>query len=341
MRNLLFFLFFKLLVVSFSKKKKNIQNCYREVLGREGFLTLLNQEVNCFSDRERSILLKVTTSIRKFFLEYYKESVSNAVFSTSCVSNVCFSTEYIYRRNVFFGRLHPISKGTEKILNFFKAVGFTFVVGKEVEITSYNFDALNMGKNHPAQSSSDTFYIENNIVLRTHTSAVQIREMGKMKPPLGLFTVGKVYRKDYDATHTPMFFQVEGLLVQENVSLGSLLCILIKFLNFFFEQNATKLRIRPSYFPFTEPSVEIDIMCFFCGNTYLVNKCSCCAGSGWVEVLGAGMVHVKVLENCNICSDKYNGFAFGLGVDRLVALYYKITDIRLNFSNDLRYLEQF
>jgi phenylalanyl-tRNA synthetase alpha chain len=241
-------------------------------------------------------LLKFKTVIRKFFVEYYKESINSAVFNISCVFNVCFPFEYAYRRNVFLGRLHPISKGIEKILNFFKSVGFTFVEGKEIEIIFYNFDALNIGKNHPAQSSSDTFYIENNVVLRTHTSAVQIREMEKVKPPLGLFTVGKVYRKDYDATHTPMFFQVEGLLLERNVSFGSLLCVLVKFLNFFFEQNTTKLRIRPSYFPFTEPSVEIDIICFFC-DVYSISKCLCCGGSGWVEVLGAGMVHERVLEN--------------------------------------------
>jgi phenylalanyl-tRNA synthetase alpha chain len=234
------------------------------------------------------------------------------------------------------GSLHPITQITRQICNIFIRLGFDIAEGPEVETDYYNFEALNIPKNHPARDMQDTFYISKNIVLRTHTSPTQPRIMEKQKPPVRIIAPGKVYRCDSDLTHTPMFHQVEGLLVDENVSFGDLKGILTTFVHQMFDEE-TSLRFRPSFFPFTEPSAEVDIRCVICKG----KGCRVCSNTGWLEVLGAGMVHPAVFENVGYNTTRYTGFAFGMGVERIAMLKYGIDDIRKYFENDLRFLRQF
>jgi len=222
------------------------------------------------------------------------------------------------------GGLHPITLTLRKIEHLFTQVGFEVIEGPEVEDDYHNFEALNIPAHHPARAMHDTFYFENNLLLRTHTSSVQVRVMNERKPPLRFIAPGRVYRCDSDMTHTPMFHQVEGLLVDEHVTFAQLKGLLKCFLEYFFNRQL-RIRFRPSYFPFTEPSAEVDIM----------------GDKGWLEVLGCGMVHPQVLENTGIDSNKYTGLAFGMGVERLAMLQYGIDDLRIFFENDLRFLRQF
>ncbi|AHH46580.1 phenylalanyl-tRNA synthetase [Francisella tularensis subsp. holarctica PHIT-FT049] len=234
------------------------------------------------------------------------------------------------------GSLHPVTKTLNRIEAFFKQNGFAIEFGPEIESDYYNFETLNIPSHHPARAMHDTFYIDETHVLRTHTSGVQIRTMEKQQPPIRIIAPGRVYRCDSDITHTPMFHQVEGLLVDKDVSFADLKGLLHVFLNSFFEKDL-KVRFRPSYFPFTEPSAEADIECVMCDG----KGCRVCKHTGWLEVLGCGMVHPKVLKAGNIGSEKYQGFAFGMGVERLSMLRYGIDDLRMFFENDLRFLKQF
>ena len=234
------------------------------------------------------------------------------------------------------GSLHPITQIAQQITNIFIRLGFDVAEGPEVETDYYNFEALNIPKHHPARDMQDTFYISNNIVLRTHTSPTQPRIMENQKPPVRIISPGKVYRCDSDLTHTPMFHQVEGLLVDENVSFGDLKGVLTTFVHQMFDPE-TSLRFRPSFFPFTEPSAEVDIRCVICRG----DGCRVCSKTGWLEVLGSGMVHPAVFENVGYDTTRYSGFAFGMGVERIAMLKYGIDDIRKYFQNDLRFLRQF
>ncbi len=234
------------------------------------------------------------------------------------------------------GSLHPITQISQKICNIFTRLGFDVAEGPEVETDYYNFEALNIPQNHPARDMQDTFYISNAIVLRTHTSPTQPRVMEKQRPPVRIVAPGKVYRCDSDLTHTPMFHQVEGLLVDEGISFGDLKGILTTFVHQMFDPE-TGLRFRPSYFPFTEPSAEVDIRCVICKGA----GCRVCSNTGWLEVLGSGMVHPAVFENVGYDTTRYSGFAFGMGVERIAMLKYGIDDIRKYFENDLRFLRQF
>jgi phenylalanyl-tRNA synthetase alpha chain len=234
------------------------------------------------------------------------------------------------------GSLHPLTQITHQICDIFIRMGFEIVEGPEVESDYYNFEALNIPKNHPARDMQDTFYISEEIVLRTHTSPTQPRVMEKRKPPVRIIAPGKVYRCDSDLTHTPMFHQVEGLLVDENVSFGDLKGTLTSFVHQMFDPQ-TKLRFRPSFFPFTEPSAEVDILCVICRG----KGCRVCSQTGWLEVLGSGMVHPAVFENVNYDTARYTGFAFGMGVERIAMLKFGIDDIRKYFDNDIRFLNQF
>ncbi len=224
----------------------------------------------------------------------------------------------------------------ERICNLFASLGFWVEEGPEVESEYYNFEALNIPSHHPARAMHDTFYFANSTLLRTHTSPVQIRAMEKRKPPLKVIAPGRVYRCDSDVTHTPMFHQVEGLLVDEKISFADLKGTLAAFLAAFFESEV-KTRFRPSYFPFTEPSAEVDVSCVKCQG----KGCRICKNSGWLEVLGCGMVHPKVLEYGGIDSERYTGFAFGMGIERLAMLRYEVDDLRAFFENDSRILRQF
>lgn len=239
-------------------------------------------------------------------------------------------------RPLSLGSLHPITQITRQISDIFTRLGFDIAEGPEVESDYYNFEALNIPKNHPARDMQDTFYISENIVLRTHTSPIQVRYMEAHPPPLRIIAPGKVYRCDSDLTHTPMFHQVEGLMVAEGVTFGDLKGILTTFVHQMFDDR-TSLRFRPSFFPFTEPSAEVDILCVICRG----KGCRVCSLTGWLEVLGSGMVHPAVFENVGYDTTRYTGFAFGMGVERLAMLKYGIDDIRKFFENDFRFLRQF
>lgn len=235
------------------------------------------------------------------------------------------------------GGLHPVTRTLERIQQLFHSLGFDVADGPEIETDAYNFTALNIPENHPARAMHDTFYLDPRHVLRTHTSPMQVRYLESRKPPVKVIVPGRVYRCDSDMTHTPMFHQVEGLWVDETVTFSGLKGILTDFMRRFFEQEDLKARFRPSFFPFTEPSAEMDIGCVICQG----EGCRVCSHTGWLEVLGAGMVHPNVLNPLGIDSERYIGFAFGLGVERLAMLRYGVNDLRLFFDNDLRFTRQF
>ncbi len=235
------------------------------------------------------------------------------------------------------GGLHPATRTLERIEQLFRSIGFAVAEGPEIETDFYNFTALNTPQDHPARSMHDTFYVEGGDLLRTHTSPIQVRYMLNHPPPIKVIAPGRVYRVDSDATHSPMFHQVEGLWIDEDVSFADLKGVVADFLRRFFEQDGLKVRFRPSFFPFTEPSAEIDMACVFCGG----DGCRVCGHTGWLEVGGCGMVHPNVLKHVNIDSQRYQGFAFGMGPDRLTMLRYGVNDLRLFYENDLRFLKQF
>jgi phenylalanyl-tRNA synthetase alpha chain len=234
------------------------------------------------------------------------------------------------------GGLHPITTTRLRIEAIFRRAGYEVAAGPEIEDEFYNFEALNIPANHPARAMHDTFYLKDGRLLRTHTSPVQIRAMMNGKPPLALIAPGRVYRRDSDVSHSPMFHQVEGLYVDENVSFANLKSTLHKFMEAFFEQDLS-MRLRPSYFPFTEPSAEVDISCVLCRG----EGCRVCKQTGWLEVAGCGMVHPQVFKACGIDAERYTGFAFGAGIERLAMLRYGVNDLRLFFENDLRFLASF
>jgi phenylalanyl-tRNA synthetase alpha chain len=234
------------------------------------------------------------------------------------------------------GGLHPITRSRIRIEELFRRAGYEVVEGPEVEDEFHNFEALNMPANHPARAMHDTFYLDNGLLLRTHTSPVQIRALRERQPPVALIAPGRVYRNDSDVTHSPMFHQCEGLVVGEEVSFANLKSVLHQFMEGFFERDLA-MRLRPSYFPFTEPSAEVDITCVFCSG----KGCRICKHTGWLEVAGCGMVHPNVFKACEIDSERYSGFAFGMGIERLAMLRYGVNDLRLFYENDLRFLAQF
>ncbi|MCH8552414.1 MAG: phenylalanine--tRNA ligase subunit alpha [Natronospirillum sp.] len=239
-------------------------------------------------------------------------------------------------RKVTPGGLHPVTRTMERMTDFFTRIGYSVAEGPEVEDDYHNFEALNIPAHHPARAMHDTFYFDASRLLRTHTSPVQVRVMEGTQPPVRIVCPGRVYRCDSDLTHTPMFHQMEGLLVDEHISMADLKGTVQSFLREFFEQELA-VRFRPSYFPFTEPSAEVDIACVHCGGS----GCRVCGHSGWLEVMGCGMVHPDVLRYANIDPERYRGFAFGMGVERLAMLRYSVNDLRIFFDNDLRFLSQF
>jgi len=235
------------------------------------------------------------------------------------------------------GGLHPVTRTMRRIDEIFGGAGFRVAEGPEIEDDFHNFEALNIPAHHPARAMHDTFYFDDHLLLRTHTSPVQIRVMQGAEPPLKVIAPGRVYRCDSDLTHTPMFHQVEGFMVDEHVTFADLKGVIIAFLQEFFERDDLAVRFRPSYFPFTEPSAEVDIQCVMCGG----EGCRVCSKTGWLEVLGCGMIHPEVMRHVDIDSEKYTGYAFGMGVERLAMLRYGVNDLRLFFENDLRFLKQF
>ena len=235
------------------------------------------------------------------------------------------------------GHIHPLTQVQRQLEDIFIGMGFSIVEGPEVDMDYYNFQALNIPENHPARDTQDTFYITDNILLRSQTSPVQVRTMEHMKPPIRIISPGRVYRSDaLDSTHSPLFHQLEGLVVDKGITMGDLKGTLEIFAKKMFGES-TRIRFRPHHFPFTEPSAEVDVSCYVCGG----KGCRLCKGEGWIEILGAGMVHPFVLSNCGIDPEEYSGFAFGLGIERIAMKAYSVDDIRLFYENDQRFLEQF
>ncbi|NPU86542.1 MAG: phenylalanine--tRNA ligase subunit alpha [Syntrophaceae bacterium] len=306
-------------------------------LGRKGLLTGLLRTISSVPETDRPAFGKRLNEI-KTALDGRIEGALQEILSSGREQALLKEQIDVTLpgRAVLPGRLHPITRVRQEIYSIFSGLGFSIVEGPEVETDYYNFEALNIPKDHPARDMQDTFYVEGNVVLRTHTSPVQVRTMERMKPPVRILSPGRVYRPDSDVSHTPMFHQVEGLLVDRHITLGDLKGVLTSFLTQFFGED-TSLRFRPSFFPFTEPSAEVDIRCVMCHG----EGCRVCGQSGWLEILGSGMVDPEVFKNVGYDPEEVTGFAFGLGVERLTMLKYGINDIRLFFENDWRFLEQF
>ncbi|MBD3822070.1 MAG: phenylalanine--tRNA ligase subunit alpha [Thiotrichales bacterium] len=301
-----------------------------QYLGKKGELTAMMKMLGGLSADEKpkagQMINDAKQAVQKLLSEK-KTALETAVLAEKLASESIDVT--LPGRNVELGGLHPVTRTLRRIENIFAKAGFDIETGPEIEDDWHNFEALNIPETHPARAMHDTFYFDAQTVLRTHTSGVQIRTMENKPVPMRIIAPGRVYRCDSDQTHTPMFHQVEGLLVEENASFAQLRTLIIEFLRQFFEDENLKVRFRPSYFPFTEPSAEVDIATNLFGD------------GRWIEVLGCGMVHPKVLENVNVDSEKYSGFAFGLGVERLAMLRYGVTDLRQFFENDIRFLQQF
>ncbi|MCP3874931.1 MAG: phenylalanine--tRNA ligase subunit alpha [Desulfobacteraceae bacterium] len=305
-----------------------------EYLGRKGVLTKFLRNISSLPENERPGAGKNANILKGKLERAFKSAFSKIEAATDIDFTGIDVT--LPGRPAHIGSLHPVTQVTKEVCDIFLRLGFDIAEGPEVETDYYNFEALNIPKYHPARDMQDTFYVSENIVLRTHTSPSQPRVMEKTKPPVRIIAPGKVFRCDSDITHTPMFHQVEGLMVDENISFGDLKGILTTFVHQFFDKE-TSLRFRPSFFPFTEPSAEVDIRCVMCKG----EGCRICSKTGWLEVLGSGMVHPAVFENVGYDTDKYTGFAFGVGIERLAMLKYGIDDIRKFFENDIRFLRQF
>lgn len=308
-----------------------------QYLGKKGVLTdqlkqigsLAPEERPKFGDKVNQLKMEIAN-----LLQDKKQLLEHEQLAAAIASEKIDVT--LPGRGQSTGGLHPVTLSMQRIEDIFTAMGFGVAQGPEIEDDFHNFEALNIPPEHPARAMHDTFYVEEGWLLRTHTSPVQIRYMLEQKPPMHVIAPGRVYRCDSDVTHTPMFHQVEGLVVGEDISFADLKGILTHFLQQYFETNLS-IRLRPSYFPFTEPSAEVDISCVFCDGS----GCRICKHTGWLEVLGCGMVHPEVFKYVDIDSEKYTGFAFGLGVERLTMLRYGVDDLRLFFDNDLSFLGQF
>jgi phenylalanyl-tRNA synthetase alpha chain len=307
-------------------------------LGKKGALTGLLKNLGQLSTEERPKAGAEINAVKQQLNEQLnarKASLQSAALAAQLAGEAIDVT--LPGRRAETGSLHPITRTIQRMETFFSSMGFEVVEGPEIEDDYHNFEALNIPAHHPARAMHDTFYVDDTHVLRTHTSGVQVRTMEAQQPPIRVICPGRVYRCDSDLTHSPMFHQVEGLLIDETSNFGHLKGLLEDFLHAFFERDDLSVRLRPSYFPFTEPSAEVDIQCVKCSGA----GCRVCSHTGWIEVLGCGMVNPKVLEMSGIDPDKYRGFAFGMGVERLSMLRYGIGDLRLNFDNDLRFLAQF
>lgn len=308
-----------------------------QFLGKNGSLTAAFKQMGALSpDEKKAFGAKI--NVVKTGIEDALEAKRTEITEKTIADKLARETVDVTapgRRNQQ-GGLHPVTRTMRRIETYFSQIGFGVAEGPEVEDDWHNFGALNIPDHHPARAMHDTFYFDATRLLRTHTSPVQVRVMESQQPPIRVIAPGRVYRCDYDVTHSPMFHQVEGLLIDENTTFQDLRGILDEFLRNFFEADLPT-RFRPSYFPFTEPSAEVDIGCVICN----AKGCRVCKQTGWLEILGCGMVHPNVLKACGIDSERYTGFAFGMGVERLTMLRYGVNDLRLFFENDLRFLKQF
>jgi len=308
-----------------------------DYLGKKGQITALLKGLGKLSADERpkaGALINVVKQELQELIGARKAALESAAVDARLAAETIDVS--LPGRGQSTGGIHPVTRTMERMEDFFSAIGFDVVEGPEIEDDYHNFEALNIPAHHPARAMHDTFYVDEHTVLRTHTSPVQVRVMESQEPPLRIICPGRVYRCDSDLTHTPMFHQVEGLLIDEHSSFADLKGLIEDFLRVFFERELA-VRFRPSYFPFTEPSAEVDIQCVNCGG----DGCRVCSHTGWLEIMGCGMVHPRVFEYSNIDTEKYSGFAFGMGVERLAMLRYGVNDLRLFFDNDLRFLEQF
>lgn len=309
-----------------------------QYLGKKGELTAVMKGMGKLSPEERPVIGQLANEVLtgiETALEAKKSALEMAAADAKILSETIDVT--MPGRRTAKGKKHPLTTVLDELKDIFIGMGFTIAEGPEVELDYYNFEALNIPKDHPARDSQDTFYIDENVVLRSQTSSVQARVMEQQQPPIRLISPGRVYRSDaVDATHSPVFHQVEGLVVDKGITMADLKGTLEVFVKKLYGEN-TRLRFRPHHFPFTEPSAEVDISCFNCGG----EGCRICKGEGWIEILGCGMVHPKVLSGCGIDPEVYSGFAFGIGLERITMFRYGIDDLRLYFENDVRFLEQF
>lgn len=303
-------------------------------LGRKGELAQLFRELAKVPEQERRESGRLLNEAKSRLEELFSEAVRKSRDLDASRRESIDVT--IPGRRPLMGHLHPITQIAAEVCRIFNWLGFEAVEGPEIELDYYNFEALNIPKDHPARDMQDTFYISEDVVLRTHTSPLQVRTMEKRKPPVRIIAFGRTYRRDSDVTHTPMFHQVEGLMVGKNVSFGDLKGILSTFVHQMFGHDVA-LRFRPSFFPFTEPSAEVDIQCVICRG----KGCRVCKGTGWLEILGSGMVDPAVYKYVDYDPEEVSGFAFGMGIERIAMLKFGIDDLRLFFENDLRFLEQF
>ena len=321
-----------------SNTKEALEELRVKYLGKKGEITAILKMMGSLSAEERPVIGQIANEVRaaieealtvKFAALKEKEQEEKLKAETLDIT--------MPGKAKAEGSLHPLNTVLEDMINIFQSMGFDVVDGPEVETDHYCFEQLNVPADHPARDMQDTFYLTDSLLLRTQTSAAQARVMEKTQPPIRIICPGRVFRADeVDATHSPVFHQIEGLVVDKNVTMCDLKGVLEQFAHEIYGAD-TKIKFRPSFFPFTEPSVEVDVSCSECGGV----GCRVCKGSGWIEILGAGMVHPNVLKNCGIDPEVYSGFAFGIGLDRLTTTRYKISDIRLLFENDKRFLDQF
>ncbi|OGP40975.1 MAG: phenylalanine--tRNA ligase subunit alpha, partial [Deltaproteobacteria bacterium GWD2_42_10] len=320
--------------ISSIKSKEAIVEFKNKYLGRKGELASLFRELGGFPPEERPVIGELINTIRGR-IEARVNSLITVFAQDERIQRLKAEKVDVTLPGRYLpsGKRHPITQIMNDVKRIFLGMGFTVAEGPEVETDYYNFEALNIPKDHPARDMQDTFYISDDILLRTHTSPVQIRVMQSQKPPLRVIVPGKVYRRDSDITHTPMFHQVEGFMVDEHITFGNLKGVLSAFLHSLFGEDIA-VRFRPSFFPFTEPSAEVDIQCVICNG----KGCRVCKNSGWLEILGSGMIHPMVFKAVGYDSERFTGFAFGMGIERIAMLKFGIDDIRLFFENDVRFL---
>ena len=316
----------------------NLEEIRIKYLGKKGELTAVLRGMGALSAEERPMIGQLANEIREeleaAITEKSKELRQKELEARLASESLDVT---MTAKAAPVGHIHPLTRAQRELEDIFIGMGFSIAEGPEVELDYYNFQALNIPENHPARDTQDTFYITENILLRSQTSPVQVRVMEHQKPPIRIISPGRVYRSDaLDATHSPLFHQLEGLVIDKGITMGDLKGTLAVFAKKMFGEK-TQIRFRPHHFPFTEPSAEVDVSCFVCGG----KGCRLCKGEGWIEILGAGMVHPFVLSNCGINPEEYSGFAFGLGIERITMARYGIDDIRLFYENDERFLEQF
>ena len=317
---------------------KQLEDFRVRYMGKKGSVTALLRGMGSLSAEERPVMGQLVNQLRQELEEAVSaksQAIQDALQKEKLIAETLDVT--MPGKKAAKGGLHPLNVVLDDIIDIFQSMGFDIVDGPEVETDYYNFQALNVPEDHPARDMQDTFYMAENLLLRTQTSAAQARTMEERKPPIRIICPGRVYRADeVDATHSPVFHQIEGLVIDKGITMCDLKGVLEQFAQEIYGEE-TKVRFRPSFFPFTEPSVEVDVTCSECGG----KGCRVCKGAGWIEILGAGMVHPNVLRMGGIDPEVYTGFAFGIGLDRLTTTRYKISDIRLLFENDVRFLEQF